>query len=281
MIIDDEHSVAFIHIPKCGGTSVRRQLHHLDSYRNFFYDRRDHESLGPIDYCHIPLAFLQSEFPSEFEKVARYQSFALVRDPHTRFASATFERLALFGGVRRTTATADMAIREAEAAISWLEHRGPFCEAGYIHFARQTDYIALGGRQIVRNVYALEDMAGFGAELNRLTGIDFDPGRRENTNFASPNRFLTLLHVAKPIYSRLTEWKQRERILKFLHQWKLQTPDTLYAEFRKNSTISAFVESYYSEDFALYQAAKARVAVGDNLAGPARVSRLTAGADRA
>jgi len=281
MIIDDEHRVAFVHIPKCGGTSVRHQLQPLDSYQGFFYDRRDHDRLGAIDYCHIPLAFLESDFPSEFEKLARYQSFALVRDPHARFASATFERLALFGGVRRTTATARMAIHEAEQAMRWLERRGPFCEAGYIHFARQIDYVALAGRRVVHNVFALEDMAGFGAELKRLTGAGFDPGRRENTNFASPSRLLTLLHVAKPIYSRVTAWEQREKLLKLLHRWKLQSPDTLYAELRGHPKISAFVESYYSEDFALYAAAKAGMAGARTPGNPEQVARQTVGAEQA
>src|SRR5215469_2320355 len=120
MIIDDEHRVAFVHIPKCGGTSVRRQLAALDSCRGFFYDRRDHDALGRLDYCHIPLAFLAAHFRDAFDKVAAYSAFALVRDPHSRFVSATFQRLALFGGVRRTTATASEALQEAERTIDWL-----------------------------------------------------------------------------------------------------------------------------------------------------------------
>jgi hypothetical protein len=260
MIIDDEHRVAFVHIPKCGGTSVRRQLEALDSYQGFFYDRREHAELGRLDYCHIPLSFLAEHFPEAYEKVATYRAFALVRDPHSRFVSATFERLALFGGVRRTAATAHDAISEAERTIDWLADRGPFSDPAYIHFARQIDYVTLDGRRIVDNVYAIEDMAGFGAELERLTGARFDPGRRENTNFASPNRWLSLLHVAKPLYSRVTSWKQREAILKVLHRWKLQSPDALYEAFRRNPRITAFVESYYAEDLPLYEEAKARMA---------------------
>ena len=260
MIIDDQHRVAFVHIPKCGGTSVRRQLEALDSCQGYFYDRREHDALGPLDYCHIPLPFLAAHFPDAFDKVAAYRAFALVRDPHSRFVSATFERLALFGGVRRTAATAREAMREAEQTMDWLAGRGPFSDPGYIHFARQIDYVVLDGRPIVDNVYAIEDMAGFGAEIGRLTGSPFDAGRRENTNFASPSRLLTLLHVAKPVYSRLTTWKQREAILKALHRWKLQTPDALYEAFRRNAKITDFVESYYAEDFTLYEAAKTRMA---------------------
>jgi len=260
MIIDDDHRVAFMHIPKCGGTSVRRQLAKLDSCQGFFYDRREHDALGRLDYCHIPLPFLARHFPDAFEKVAAYRAFALVRDPHSRFVSATFERLALFGGVRRTAATAREAMDEAERTMDWLAGRGPFSDPAYIHFARQIDYVALDGRPIVENIYAIEDMAAFGAEIERLTGTPFDPGRRENTNFASPSRLLSLLHVAKPVYSRLTTWNQREAILRALHRWRLQAPDALYEAFRRNRKIADFVQSYYADDFALHDAARIRMA---------------------
>lgn len=276
MIIDDEHRVAFVHIPKCGGTSVRRQLIGLDSCQRFFYGRREHDVLGSLDYCHIPLPFLAAHFPAEFDRVAAYRAFALVRDPHTRFVSAAFQRLALFGGVRRTAATAGEAMSEVERTMDWLAGRGPFVDPGYIHFARQVDYVVLDGQTIVDNVYAIEDMAAFGAEIERLTGAAFDPGRRENANFASPNRLLSLLHIAKPIYSRLTTWGQREAILKALHRWKLQTPDALYDTFRRNPKIADFVESYYADDLALYAAARARMASrsGEDVkpAGPSRVT---------
>jgi hypothetical protein len=157
-------------------------------------------------------------------------------------------------------ATAKEALHEAERTMDWLAGRGPFHDPAYIHFARQIDYVALHGQQIVENVYAIEDMSAFGAEIERLTGAAFDPERRENTNFASPSRVLSILHVAKPLYSRLTTWKQREAILKALRRWKLQTPDSLYDAFRKHPKIVEFVESYYAADVELYQSAKGRMA---------------------
>jgi len=268
MIIDDAHKVAFVHIPKCAGTSVRRQLQLLDSYDGFFFDRRDHEVLGAIDYCHLPLVFLERHFPDAFAKLCDYRSFALVRDPLTRFVSAIFERLALFKGVTGTTATAEIAIREADEVMRWLEGRAAFCEAPFIHFARQTDYVALGGRAIVGNVYALEDMAGFGAAIGELTGVSFDPGRRENINFASSNRLLSVLHHAKPIYARLTTWDQRQAILKQMNRWRVASPDRLYTNIRENPDIRAFVGAYYADDVALHAAARARIdARGDGRVG--------------
>ena len=191
MIIDDIHRVAFVHVPKCAGTSVRRQLQDLDRSETPFYGRREHDRLGPIDYAHLPLSYLESDFPEALAKLADYESFALVRDPHKRFISAIFERLALFKGVTGTTATVADAIREAGEVIDWLRHRTRFCDPSYIHFARQSDFVFLNGLEIVRNVYAVDDLVDFGVHIAALTGSSFDPGRRENINFASTGRLLS------------------------------------------------------------------------------------------
>src|ERR1700756_1678559 len=97
MIINDPHEVVFVHVPKCGGTSIRLQLAEMDSYKGAFQYKGEHPDLGKIHYAHIPLQFLSAAFPDAFDKVSRYKSFALLRDPFDRFASATFQRLEEFG----------------------------------------------------------------------------------------------------------------------------------------------------------------------------------------
>jgi hypothetical protein len=82
--------------------------------------------------------------------------------------------------------------------------------------------------------------------------------------------------VAKPVYSRVTTWRQREAVLGALRRWKLQTPDALYDAFRRNPKIADFVETYYAEDFTLYQTARARMAgVTDGPAGSPRAMAAT------
>jgi hypothetical protein len=257
MIIDDKHRVIFQHIPKCGGTSVREQLKEVDSYDGQFYGRVTHETLGSIDLAHLPLHYFRTCYPDQFAKFATYESFAIVRDPYARFVSATFERLAVFRGIRQTAATPSLAMGEAEASIAWLRERDRFCDAGYIHFARQTDFISLDGRAIIGNLHTLEDMAGLGEGLSRLTGLNFDPETRKNTNYASPNKLMSVLHVARPVYRKLTTLEQRESVLKILHRWKIQSPDKIYLEFTKTPAIRTFIEDYYSDDIALYNSVQA------------------------
>jgi hypothetical protein len=259
MIIDDNHRVVFVHIPKCGGTSVARQFGQLDTSR-LFRRKGEHDRLGLIHYAHIPLYYLRDHYPDEFAKVAAYDSFALLRDPHARFASATFQRIEEFGGVPRIQITGKRALAEARQVIHWLKQRDRFCDLEYIHFSRQCDYIFLDGEQIVRNIYTIEDMQIFGEDLGRITLLNFDADRRENANFASPySGVFALLHGLKPIYSRLTSWALRERILLLLQSWNLQKPTSMYEAFRRDPEISDFVESYYAEDFALRRAAQQRM----------------------
>ena len=260
MIIDDTHETAFVHIPKCGGTTISVQFGDLDSYDGAFRRKGDHPALGAIHYAHIPLRFLHRHYPVEFDKVRAYRSFALTRDPHERFASATFQRLAEFVGVAKIDITRAKALGEAHAVMGWLAQRGPFCDLEYIHFSRQVDYVALDGERIVDVVLPLEDIADLAAALEERCQVRFDPELRANINFGSSNRLLSMIHVAKPIYSRLTTWAFRERLLMLAKRWKIQSPQSLYEDFRRDPRISDFVEAYYADDFRLYRAAQTRLA---------------------
>ena len=255
MLIDDRHQVAIVHVPKCGGTSITSQLAPFDSYGGAFRRRGEHPQLGFLDYTHIPLRVLATHFPSEFEKILSYDSFALTRDPHTRFASATFHRLQEYGGVGKLDATLETGFAEARAVMAWLSRRTEFHDAEYIHFCPQTDFVSLDGGRVVRNIFTLEDMARMASVLQSKCGLSIDPGRKENTNFASNNRVFSLLHAAKPVYSRLTTWSFRKKVMAILQKAKLQSADPLYAAFRRDAEIARFVEDYYAADFELYRMA--------------------------
>ncbi len=274
MLIDDRHQVAIVHVPKCGGTSITSQLAPFDSYGGAFRRRGEHPQLGFLDYTHIPLRVLAIHFRPEFEKISVYDSFALTRDPHTRFASATFHRLQEYGGVGKLDATLEAAFAEARAVIAWLGRRTEFHDADYIHFCPQTDFVNLDGRRVVRNIFALEDMARMAGVLESRYGLGIDPGRRENTNFASNNRMFSILHAAKPVYSRLTTWSFRKKVMAILQKAKLQSADPLYAAFRRDAEITRFVEDYYASDFELHRvaassASRPPVSAVDRAADPA------------
>jgi hypothetical protein len=250
MIIDDVHRMAFIHIPKCAGTSVRKQLDPIDTTGGVFYPMIDHPVLGRIHGSHIPLAFLRDHYPAEFAKLERYRSFALIREPLGRFASAAFQRLKGHHRVVPGEITPAMALREAHEVMEWLDGRGPFCDAPYIHFARQSDYVRVDGQQIVRNLFAMGDMAGFAAAIEAACGVHLDPERRENTNFASSNPLTRHVRRAlRPLYRRLTPWEFRQKLLLKVKEANPGRDEPLYAAFRNDAKVRAFVDRYYADDW--------------------------------
>jgi hypothetical protein len=55
----------------------------------------------------------------------------------------------------------------------------------------------------------------------------------------------------------MTNMDFRERLMSFVQRFNIYTPKNLYAVLRSDPAISAFVDRYYAEDFAVYAAAKA------------------------
>jgi hypothetical protein len=261
MIIDDTHRFVFMHIPKCAGSSVRAQLSRWDFRDDAFHQPGHHADLGAVHFAHLPLAFLRTYYPIEFAKVATYRSFALTRDPRARFASATIQHLREFRGVRDLNLDSRRIVSEAHRVIDWLEGKGLFCDLEYIHFSRQIDYVELEGRRIVAEVFPIEDMSAFAMELEATCGIVFEPERRENANLAADNPLLATLRLAKPLYRRLTSWKDRERLLLLMRRLKIHDPASLYARLLANERVARFVEDYYADDFALHQASTDRLAM--------------------
>lgn len=144
---------------------------------------------------------------------------------------------------------------EAHAIIDWLSGRGPFCDEEYVHFTRQIDYVDLDGRRVVGEVFAVEDMSAFAARLSVCCGIAFNSGRRENTSLVSNNPLLGAARLAKPIYKRLTRWKDRERILRWIRRSQTADKNPFYDRILEDPKIERFIELFYAEDFLLHRSA--------------------------
>ncbi len=259
MIVDDVHEVAFVHIPKCGGTSVSRQLRSLDSNKEFFKDVRDHPALGRTHFSHLPLFSLREFYPETFDRIAAYRAFAIARDPYVRFASSTIQHLDEFRGFDRVGITTPVALTEARRIVDWLSRRDRFSDAEYMHFTRQSDYVELDGRMIVRNIFPLENVAELATALEEACGVELDPDRRDNTSFSSDSAVLRALRAARPLYSRLTTWTLRRDLLLLARRLGIQKPSPFYDAVRQDPEVSAFVEEYYARDFSLYAQARARI----------------------
>ena len=103
MIVSDTYEFAFVHIPKCAGTTVRAVLERYDetpgpqalglephpTHENIF----DLPGVGYVDFHHLPLQALALAMPEQLDKLRRYDAVTIVREPHDRLVSAFAEHM--------------------------------------------------------------------------------------------------------------------------------------------------------------------------------------------
>ncbi len=253
MIISDALRFAFIHVPKCAGSSVRTQLKAIDSYKGAFIKTGFHEQLGNIDYSHIPLLYLREHFREEFDKIDQYDSFALVRDPRVRFVSAVLQRIRTFKHIPHSHLTTKTIISNALEAIDWLSQRNTFADIEYIYFAPQSWFLVLDGRQIVENVFPVDRMAEFARVLDLQYGITVDAAVRENASMVVNSPLLRRMQAALlPIYRPLLSDRLSESAVRALIALGIIVPaGKQYDLVLQDEDVAAFVASYYADDFAL------------------------------
>lgn len=264
MIINDTHRFAFIHIPKCAGTTMRAALAPHDESSDRFYDKgvMQHPVLGPLDYHHLPLAVLREYFPEDFARLGAYRSFALVRDPFDRFPSSLHERLVQRD--RRPLNLRDEAeiAREVEAVLGSLARHpdaSPIIDPELIHFSRQCDYIFLDGRQVVGCPRTVAEIRVLLEDLSDIFGeqIHFEESKNRRLNYAIPAMWKVQRAVTGPIEKALPRWiwKPAYKPIKkiFRSTGLIRTAARSLADFPNRSEIEAFIAEFYADDIRLFQ----------------------------
>jgi hypothetical protein len=64
MIVSSKHDFAFVHIPKCAGSTIRHPLRDKDDFGGRFYRSIEVPGLGLVNANHLPLNILQEHFPT-------------------------------------------------------------------------------------------------------------------------------------------------------------------------------------------------------------------------
>ena len=264
MIINDDFRFAFIHIPKCAGTSVRRPLEKFDSLHGLFSDRVDNcPALGQLDYVHIPLFTLREHFPREFKAVQEYWSFAVMRDPFSRFASSVSQRLKMYSDQPIQKRSFDEIRRVIDESIDFLggqPAKGRLLPPEYIHFQKQVDYIQLNGVCIVDKIYLLDEVEILLADLGRIVGQDLLARPARGAQATHANRTVVfrsdllrrVIEAARPVTNQLSKvlpdsTKQRIRQRVYVPR------DQGMEEMFEAEDVRAFITDYYARDLELYQ----------------------------
>jgi hypothetical protein len=257
VIISDELRFAFVHVPKCAGSSIRRHLkaNAIDSYKDAFGKPGFHEQIGAvIHYSHIPLYYLREYFREAFDKVDQYSSYAIVRDPRVRFVSAVLQRMRTFKLIPHSHISRKVIVANALETIDWLSQHRIFADYEYIHFAPQSWFLALDGRQIVKNPFSIDRADELLRVLSLQYGITIiDPGTRKNVSRIVGSPLLRRMQAAlMPIYRPLLSERTSKSAVRAMIALGIIVPaEKLYDSVLQDKDIAAFITSYYADDFAL------------------------------
>ena len=263
MIISEKHQFSFIHIPKCAGTSVRQILQPFDSYQGRFTGRVDHHlTFGQLDYVHIPLFVLQDHFPSEFEAVMNYWSFAVVRDPFARFASSVSQRLRKYSDrpvQNRPTEDIRSFVHETINYLLQHEQERHLLPPEFIHFQRQIDYIKLDDEQIVGSLYTVNQIGELLADVSQKTGQNLLANASDSSKM-SANRTIVyrndllrrVIDTSRPVINKFNKFLP-EPVKQTLRDRVYVPRDQRIKHLFETEHVQAFIRNYYADDIKLYE----------------------------
>lgn len=255
MIISDRFGFAFVHIPKCAGTTVREQIARLDADRFELGGRQHHPELGRIDLMHLPLDILRDHFAEVFARLTAVPSYALTRDPHDRFRSSVSEYVKTYHHKRLSEFAAPELARALDEVMTALAARPALLPLRYVHFTPQTRYVHLDGRQVVTQRYPLEAIDAFMAEIGRRTGTSLDAESRANQDFAfrfrGSERWLWRMNAALKGVLPYGAYQGLKRRLRPLVVRDRPAPA---ADVLAGDEMRAFVDEIYADDIALHRA---------------------------
>jgi hypothetical protein len=260
MIICDDRQFAFIHIPKCAGTSVRRSLRGIDTTGEAFFRIADHPVMGSVHLAHLTLADLAEHYPETFDKVVRYRSMAIVRQPLDRFYSAIFQRLREFKEVAQSAISEEMLEADGEAVIAYLERASGRLDLEHVHFNRQCEFVELGRDRIVQDIFPVTRMSEAAEYVRQVAGVEIGDEKRNQTTQLRFGPLRPLQRLLRERYAKLVSAERRASIREKM------TRAGFYAEVSKERLVKSggrierFVRDYYARDFELFEQSENRLA---------------------
>jgi hypothetical protein len=259
-----------MHIPKCAGTSIGTALDPIASFplksfaENLGKNIEDtanalsdfgfeHDTLGKMHQMHIPLSYLESDFPNTLQLLKEAKnSFAILRDPRDRFISAIFQNLREFEHMGASDITEDIIREKAEHVCDWLSRRDRFCDLEYIHFTRQVDYLKLDETFLVKKLFALEHMH----EVEEWLSVNFGTapflGAPQNQSHKPKKWFSKVQPIVRYSARTLLPSRVREAIFPLWIKSGLYEKASLgYSKVDLGDKVDSFIDEFYLEDMRL------------------------------
>lgn len=250
MIISELRKAAFIHIPKCGGTTIRKKL--LLSKDSENWNRVIDASNGDkVDITHMPLELLKDLFPEVFEKLKVYNTFAIVRDPRSRFWSSVAQYLRMYKSQNITHLTVSEVNDWARRICDVLSHAPNILPYNFVHFQKQIDYTHFSGRQFVNRLIHIDNHNSIEVCVNDLFGISDAFNQKLHRTYYYKNKYIGffVLKARGMFGGRIPAPEFIKPILK-LAIYNQSKPEKIDGFISQD--VEDFISDYYSKDFILF-----------------------------
>ena len=255
LIISDDYKFAFIHIPKCGGTDIKFDLGSLDSYSGAFDGVVKEHNGRTIDFTHLPLNVIKKEFPDVFAKIMEYDTFAIVRDPASRFKSALNQYVKSkyeLGFHEFSNAQLSLVAKDV---IDSLTASGDNLDPLFIHFQPQSDFILCDNIFLVKNLYPIESVDALQHDMKKKYGVDFSArkfGRKFNVTLEYRSLVGRLVASMVPkILRAMLRSTLPQTVLEYLRVLFLRPSKSVIQEL--DSETVKFIGEYYKRDYEIYR----------------------------
>ena len=251
MVICDALGLAFIHIPKCAGTTIRRGLAPFDSYPlDGYFDFPDG---GRQHLHHLPLWVVKRYFPALYSKLESYDSYAVLREPRERFASALLQHLRSFQKLSLTRNDIGIFQHKGRELCRWLASTGSARVPELMHFLPQRDFLVCDGVEVVRHLHRFDKLILLVEDLRRRHGITLDLRSRANLARTGNHPATQLVwRSGRVIINATMTHAGRQRLRTALHAMGVNSPKALYVGLYEDRQVAAFVDGYYARDAELY-----------------------------
>ncbi|WP_227271817.1 sulfotransferase family 2 domain-containing protein [Roseobacter weihaiensis] len=253
MIILTEKKFAFLHIPKCGGSTIQKWLRQHLTSDGAFYGKIEHPQIGTVYREHLTLQQLAAHYPDVLETLRASDTFAILRDPLKRFVSALGQYVNEMHGGNITLMSPGDVNTLAGDILDQLETLDGAFRFELTHFIPQADFIELEGVRVARELRPLQQMEATFAELS--TRLDIPPPQVVRQNVRKEFRVKALA----PILRRLDQLARRvlprklATRLNALASGVFQRPKSAQSAPLLDAETARRIRAFYRRDFELLQ----------------------------
>lgn len=261
--------VFFIHIPKCGGTTVSSSLQPLMAFPTEEM-RADmnlpgegeppwdlaHPELGDIKINHLPMWAIAEYFPRTWKALTSSSSFVVVRQPRDRFVSAVLQRLREYKDIGASSVSDKAIVEEASRVCDWLAVQDRFCNDEYAHFVRQSEYCEYEGRVIHEGIFPLEMLGSLYAWLHEAHGFPLILPENQRIG-RRPRGWLAPVYPVARFAGRtlMTDGLRKALYPLWLNSGVFAPTSSGYHKLNLGKDVEDFVAAYYGRDRVLYDQA--------------------------